>query len=83
MQKFIHVNKTVLYPQMIESPCDLFIGMNQIDEIRNEEVKCTVTISGVDDIVYVCDDRNVYDAVEVLARYMPKKDTHCIGNTKF
>ena len=67
MPKFIHVNKTILYPQLIEMPCDLFIGVSQIDEIKNEDGKCTITISGVDDLAYVCDDRNVYDAEEVLS----------------
>ena len=83
MPKFIHVNKTILYPQLIEMPCDLFIGVSQIDEIKNEDGKCTITISGVDDLAYVCDDRNVYDAEEVLAVYMPKEDISGIGSTEF
>lgn len=83
MPKFIHVNKTILYPQLIEMPCDLFIGVSQIDEIKNEDGRCTITISGVDDLAYVCDSRYVYDAEEVLARYMPKEDASGIGSTEF
>lgn len=83
MPKFIHVDKTILYPQLIEMPCDLFICVNQIDEIKNEDGRCTITISGVDNLAYVCNSRYVYDADEVLARYMPKEDVSGIGSKEF
>ena len=68
MAKFIHANKIINYPDASESPCDMYINIEQVTTMQSDEMGCVVTIQGERNAVFVCDVQALYSGCEALSK---------------